>query len=534
MRKITLFLMSMFLMLGTAMAQDENAFSFTSVYPADGSMQTTVYSIQMSFSKNIAVTFPEGGIDVVNTQTQEVTKITRYEISEWNPQAVTFMFEQKMVSGKDGKEELQDLYIETPGAYSYTIPAGVIKSTDGEEYAGGTFTFTIVGTFPVVDFSPKETPQLEEIVLTFDKEITEVKMPNSGMMFSNYYYTEFFYINDEVVISEDKKSVTLTLETPITTPGSYYLDIYQGIFISGDEFNENYSIQVNVIDPTPSFSTNLENGSTVKELTNLEITFNNVEVVELVEGADQVAIYLPNGGDYEGVATLKDNKITVTFDQQLTEQGEYIFVIPAGMFTMDGVPNEAREIIVELVTVNITPLQIVSVTPEAGSEVNQLERITIKFNQPVTLSFDENWWIISQNITLTCGEEEYTLTYDPGNYSSYVSDELSYLVNAEWVDNAYKSTPITAEGNYTLDLSEIVVNYAAEEYYGEYGLEIIWNAKNFALAGTYTWTVTGGAAVENIKVAEGEQEIYDLLGRRVEKITAAGIYIVNGKKVVIK
>ena len=34
--------------------------------------------------------------------------------------------------------------ISTSGTYTFEIPAGLIKATDGEEYAGGTFTFTVV------------------------------------------------------------------------------------------------------------------------------------------------------------------------------------------------------------------------------------------------------------------------------------------------------------------------------------------------------------------------------------------------------
>ena len=33
--------------------------------------------------------------------------------------------------------------ISNPGTYTFEIPAGLIKATDGEEYAGGTFTFTV-------------------------------------------------------------------------------------------------------------------------------------------------------------------------------------------------------------------------------------------------------------------------------------------------------------------------------------------------------------------------------------------------------
>ena len=40
--------------------------------------------------------------------------------------------------------------------------------------------------------------------------------------------------------------------------------------------------------------------------------------------------------------------------------------------------------------------------------------------------------------------------------------------------------------------------------------------------------------VENVEVEDTVKTIYDLTGRRVEEITAPGIYIVNGKKVLVK
>jgi hypothetical protein len=48
----------------------------------------------------------------------------------------------------------------------------------------------------------------------------------------------------------------------------------------------------------------------------------------------------------------------------------------------------------------------------------------------------------------------------------------------------------------------------------------------------FDWDGTTG--IENVEVENEVKAIYDLTGRRVEEITAPGIYVVNGKKVLVK
>lgn len=537
MKKFTLLFLSMFCMLGAAVAQDKDdeAFALQYTSPQNGASVFSVNFIQLGFNKDVTVTLPEGGIEVKNTETGEGLKLTRvYEDPYMSKNMVTLMFEQRtVIDEKDGKEKLEDMYINTPGTYSYTIPAGVITSVDNEVFPEQTFTFTIAKPLAIESVSPNSpTTQLDKIVFTFSTPVAEVKIPESGMYIVDNYWTPVVKIKDDAIISEDKKSVTLELETPITNPGSYNLDVYEGIFVGEDGgINESRSYQFQIIDTAPSFSLNYNEGEKVKELGNLEITFKNVNKVELVEGADPIIVYIPGDSEIEGTATLSGNKITVSFGE-LTEEGVYTYVIPAGFFTMDGVENEERSVSVELYTFAITALEVVSVTPVEGN-VAQIDKIIIEFNQSVTLSLDENWQQISREIVLKGEDKDYTLTY---NSMSNLGSTIEYLVNATWTGWEYTSTPITDNGKYTLDLSQIIVDHAVEDYIDEWGYPAKrWHSKNQVCSGSKAWTIVNdGTGIDEVIGENGNvKAIYDLTGRKVE-VPTKGIYIIDGKKVFVK
>ena len=635
MKKFTLFLMSLFCMLGTAAAQD--ALTLVKATPADGATVASVEYIQLEFSKDVEVTLPESGIEVINEETKDVYRLTSY--NPWTPKNVvvlsfemkenekgdmeqnppkatgkyTYTFPAGCIKTADGEEFTQTLSftidnpfgiissnasvdnpvsrvdvlqhmfskeititlpkepiiikhsedkeefqitageahgqnavfrvqstkdaavtaITTIGTYTYTIPAGVITSVEGEAFPETTFTFAIVEPFDIVSISPQETTKLEKIEITFSSPVSKVRTPHGLTLLDNTWTpVNGVKIKDEVIFSNDNKTVTLELDNPITAIGRYNLDIYNGIFTSESGVGNSYgSYSFSVIDPTPRFVVNYQEGDRVKQISDIEITFKNVNEVKLVEGAASAMVYIPGDSEIEGTATLADNKITISFGN-LTEEGIYTYVIPAGFFTMDGIANEEHSFSIELYTFEITPLEVLSVTP-VEDEVTQLDKIIIEFNQNVTLSMDENWQQISREIVLKGEDKDYTLTY---NSMSNLGKTLEYLVNAEWTGYDYAATPLTTAGKYTLDLLQIIVDHAGESYIDEYDYtNIKWHSKNQACKGTKTWTIVAGeSSIEDVVVENGEKAIYDITGRRVENITKAGIYIVGGKKVLVK
>ena len=46
--------------------------------------------------------------------------------------------------------------------------------------------------------------------------------------------------------------------------------------------------------------------------------------------------------------------------------------------------------------------------------------------------------------------------------------------------------------------------------------------------------VTNGTGVEEVETDGGDKVIYDISGRKLSEITKPGLYIVNGKKVIVK
>lgn len=501
---------------GTFTFKIDNPFALVASAPGDKPV-SRVSNIALQFSKDVTMTLPEEPIIIKGAEDYKITKGDVY-----GPSVV---FQLQAVN------DASVTSITTVGTYSYTIPAGVIASVDGEAFPETTFTFSVAEPFEIVSVSPQETTTLDKIEITFSAPVANVKTPH-GLCLLDKYWTPVANIKDEVTFSDDKKTVILELDNPITAIGTYNFDIYNGIFTSESGVGNEYgSYAINVIDPTPRFELNYNEGDRVKQLGDLEITFKNVNEVKLVEGAEPVVVYIPGDSEVEGTATLSGNKITVSFGE-LTEEGVYTYSIPEGFFTMDGVENEYTSVSVELYTFEIVPLEVVSVTPVEGN-VAELSKIIIEFNQNIALSY-ENWQQISQQIVLKGEDKDYTLTY---NSASNIGNTLEYITNAQWDGYKYVSTPITAAGKYTLDLSQIVVDHAGESYIDEWGYpNTTWHSKNQVCnGGTKTWTIVAGeSSIDDVVVENSAKVIYNLTGRRIENITDAGIYIVNGKKVLVK
>lgn len=256
------------------------------VTPDSETSQAWVRALTLSFNKEVYVWSLD--FDVRGMNTGEEFYINSHHIGENSDGG--FDLTLYLGDANDGWTKM----ITVPDTYTYTIPAGAIKSVDGEDLPETTITFTVDGTFPIVSYSPVETTSLEQIELTFDKVIEDMTI-----------YYDWWICNEEgdAVAYVDwgsgrgSKTVTLGLNTPITTPGIYSLRIFAGAFTAANNMpNMPAKLTFTVAEDTPAISTDYvmaaqDVKTRVQSQVTLPIEMDNAGEVT----AFQFDLYLPEG-----------------------------------------------------------------------------------------------------------------------------------------------------------------------------------------------------------------------------------------------
>ena len=202
-------------------------------------------------------------------------------------------------------------------------------------------------------------------------------------------------------------------------------------------------------------------------------------------------------------ASVEGNVLKLVAFSPISDKGQYPLTIPAGVVTRasDGVAYEGGVFTFEVKEKEKEPLAVVKVTPEA--EVEKLDVITIEFNYNMSVN-------AMSAVVATIANADNSISY-----TFNTMDDIKYdgkVITFNLGENA-----ITTSGEYTLTIPSGLISATDGTKY----------------TGTHTFTVVALTGIESVE-AEAEQTIYDLTGRKIESITKGGIYIVNGKKVLVK
>ena len=413
------------------------------------------------------------------------------------------------------KESGNDAYfcLLFPGSNNYMNAQGGKVAYWNDNDAGSTFLLTEremslpeVTPLQVVAVTPSEAVEsLQTITIEFDAEIA-VDEANVRACTIDYGWNVIIGTTANV----EGNVLKLVSDTPIQNNGQYPLTIPAGVVTRASDGvayeGGVFTFEVKEKEKEPLAVVKVTPEAEVEKLDVITIEFNyNMSVnamsavVATIANADNSISYTFNTMD-----DIKYDGKVITFnlgENAITASGEYTLTIPSGLISAtDGTKYSGTHTFTVVAPAAPETFAVEAyLFPAPQGEVTKISAIRVEANQGATLSALPTGW----TFTNEAGDEfEMKIEW------LYDFDQILIMFNPA----------IETAGTYTL-------NIPAGSLKTDDGKE--------CEAATFEFTVVVPTGIDGIE-AEGEQTIYDLTGRKIETITKGGIYIVNGKKVVIK
>ena len=230
-----------------------------------------------------------------------------------------------------------------------------VQGNEGEE-ENTYFRFTYPLNFAnfevtITPASGTEVEKLHQFTVSCTEGIGDAYSGQDIVLYNRGEFTAVAKVsNIEQIIPEDQmdnwdyvvQSLLLTLDTEITDAGAYVLDVPAGVFNLGTQFNQshnaafaaNYTIKAGGSGSDANVEATPANGSTVKELSKVELVFPDEDEISIGSGLPTLS---KDGGE---PTKLNDaeldwdvyNKAILNFTPALTEAGVYTITFPEGYF----------------------------------------------------------------------------------------------------------------------------------------------------------------------------------------------------------
>ena len=431
------------------------------------------------------------------------------------------------------------------GKYTIVVPAGVIfdKYYTGEDAimsgATGNEAFELtynVGTFEPVSVLPAMDERVESL-----KEVTVFMSDRVGGVLDgaklNVYKDgdmEVPYTTATIdFLTPVDNEATITLADEITEYGTYTIEVPAGVIfdkfyngedaaMSGAASNEAFELtyKVGVFEPVSILPTNEKPLSFLKEVT----VFMTDRVGGVLDGA-KLNVY--KDGDTEvpyttatiDILNTNSNEVTITLADEITEYGKYQIVVPAGVIFdkyytgEDAIMTGATGNEEFVLDYQVGIFSFVSTLPATTQSVKSLNEVTVFMSDRVGGVLDGAKINVYKDGDKTAAYRTATLEILNTN-----ANEVTLILNKE----------ITANGQYTF---EIPANVIFDKYYT--GEDAIMTGAQGNPAIEFTYTVDTTVGISGVTTEGADEAIYNIGGVRMQK-AGNGLYIINGKKVVIR
>lgn len=374
--------------------------------------------------------------------------------------------------------------------------------------------------------SESTVEKLQTITLTFDEDIYGVETPITALNRA----TRTSVTGVIGVSLVDKKKAIITLDEEITAEGNWTVTVPAGVI--GDQTWDESDYMTGAVNPqldiyytigTPSTELNViadpANGSTVESLQKITLTFPDQEYA--AGGYNDELVGTVKNADGETVAEFNcykidfdwdtPNKVYLTLSEAITADGTYTVNFPAGIIVF----GEMGDVECQSFSLTYTigngsqpgeQTDVVS-DPADGSTVASLGTITLTWPEGKEIGIGNGMISFVNEAGETVKRADAMQYYvDPNNW-----DEICHIVTIE--------ANITEKGTY----------------------KMVCPAGYFYISGTeseemtFTYTVGDAAGINGLNAdAEGAKTIFTVGGQKVQKASQKGLYIVNGKKTVVK
>lgn len=432
----------------------------------------------------------------------------------------------------------------TPGDYFLTIPAGSILL--GEEKTPCTpfvVEFKVVAPDPVViDITPAAgttVSMLNKAVITFP-ELSNVDLARSPSMNLERIVVENgenkvvsiggAYYPDAFTRLADN-SFLANFNGLATVDGTYRLTLAPNSFVYDGGYNQEYSVEVTFQAPAaPEYTMSPDNSEALPKLQKFTITFPEENVVKYNEILSSKMAILYKGeeivknewgmvsnvqvGTTSEYTKVEDSTNSFSFSMSAAglDEGKYVLYIPAGVFLMgEDAANFSREVTM-VYECNGEGLDKIVATPD--QPVKELQDMSLTFVDETSIRLQSEW----TGFTLYKEIEGQ----DYGQFMEYISGD-----NVKAEGNTLYLTltdPLTEEGRYYVEIN-------AYSLYMSDGETTSTPQKVFF---TVDPDAPDTVAVETVAPESSETRIFTITGIEVKEMSAPGIYIVNGIKVMVK
>lgn len=454
-----------------------------------------------------------------------------------------------------------------------TLPGSTVFAFDGINADASQLPFE------VLSYSPVKDEAISTVRLNFNYDVKTVEGAESAVAL--YDEAKENVVSEATYVVEGSV-VTVTLANAVSTPGNYFLVVPEGLFVrSNDDKAFSGEFAITVVAPEPIKIASVSPSEEIYSLSIIEVEFSK-EVVDAATGAEVVLNNAAGEKVSSASYSVAEKVLTVTLAQEVTTPGEYTLVIPEGVVNGAAVgdsfsgsvtlvveefdvyeptyngdrTNTGRVIRAITLTGVLSGESSYTLTSEEQGKDYANATAAAVFNveagEELTITFDKAGSWIHQFVFIDFDGDGFTASIAEGSEWAPAEDLVAYsFYNNDGAsdESGWNSvgTVITGSNRNTPE----VPAFKAPETAGTYRMRVKQDWCNIDPAGDsdgkfgdfkqnggqiidVTLEVINPIGIKEIEGDNGVKGVYDISGRKLEKVTAPGVYVVNGKKVLVK